>query len=892
MAMASLPHHSAAATPITADLTDSTEAVIDVLDPNSVVGLLRLGYSIAAIGHALDIAQFYLTGSPAARATIPFDIMFDIFNVAVWLVALTFSFTPGFRRWWKPVTLALCVSMVSGWTYGTATLGDQASLVFSILVLLMTTCALVPWETSWQLSLTGCCLASMAISSIFISQQMPHVYNAWIVLITASIVGLASSSVWGRWRLALVATYRSLEASQAKLRKIFEVSPEAICVISLSDNRLTDINDVSALTGFTREELLKAWPSSMNLLDPVQSKELMRRLFTDKAVRDMEVNIHRKDGTAVPCLLTGVTTDISGLPHVIAFARDIGRLKATEHDLIAAREAALAASSSKSEFLSNMSHELRTPMNAILGMSDLLAETSLTPEQQHYVQTMTNNGNALLDLINGILDLARIESGRLTLEESEFDLHNFMENLAGALAVRAHEKRIELAARIAPDVPSGLVGDHLRLRQILVNLVGNAIKFTDRGEVVITVEKDAESSEPGALCFSVRDTGIGIAYRKRTEIFESFTQADSSTTRKYGGSGLGLAIAKRLVELMHGRIWVDSRVARGSTFYFTARFGVHTIAAEPDRAGEPKLEGARVLVVDDNATNRLILRETLSRRGVQVVEADSGEAAIAQCQRAEKEGAQFMLVLLDCRMPEMDGFEAARRIRSECQGKEPIILMLTSDNLHSEFARLSEFGINAYLVKPVKRAELFQAIAVTLGKAGGKAPAVEGTPIAQHLPAADPIAQPQSAPEPVAGRRLKILLVDDSIDNRLLVNQYLKNLPYELDMAENGEIAVAKFARGTYDLVLMDMRMPVMDGYTAVGEIRQWEREHGREPTPIVALTASALETDVRNCLDAGCTAHLSKPVKKSSLLLAIHQMTERTPAGASDDAQHSGHLA
>jgi len=862
---------------ITAGMTDadSTEAVVDVLDPNSVVGLLRLGYAIAVAGHALDVAQFYLTGSPAARATLPFDIMFDIFNVAVWLVALAFTFTPGFRRWWKPVTLALCFSMVSGWTYGTATLGDQASLVFSILVLLMTTCALLPWEISWQLALTGCCLASMAISSTFIRQEMPHVYNAWIVLITASMVGLASSRVWARWRLALVATYRNLEASQAKLRRIFEVSPDAICVIRLSDNRLTDINDVSGLTGFTREELLKAWPSSMSLLDPGQGQELMRRLLTDKLVHDMEVNIRRKDGTAVPCLLTGVTADIGGAPHVIAFARDIARLKATEHDLIAAREAAIAASSSKSEFLANMSHELRTPMNAILGMSDLLAETSLTLEQQHYVETMTNNGNALLDLINGILDLARIESGRLALEESEFDLHNLMENLAESLAVRAHEKKIELAARIAPGVPSKLVGDHLRLRQVLVNLVGNAIKFTDRGEVVIAVENDAESGEPGALRFSVRDTGIGIAYRKRSEIFDSFTQADSSTTRKYGGSGLGLAIAKRLVELMHGRIWVDSYLGKGSTFYFTARFSLQPAAAEPDYAGAPKLEGSRVLVVDDNATNRMILRETLSRRGVHVVEAGSGEEAIAECRRAEQAGAQFTLVLLDCRMPEMDGFEAARRIRSECRDHAPIILMLTSDNLHFEFARLSEFGISAYLVKPVKRDELFTAIAVTLGKA--------------RAGEEQPRAQPQPAAEPVAGRRLSILLVDDSSDNRLLVKQYLKKLPYDLDMAENGEIAVAKFALGIYDVVLMDMRMPVMDGYTAVGEIRRWERAHDREATPIVALTASALESDVRNCLDAGCTAHLSKPVKKSSLLMAIQQMADRT-GGASDGAQHPGH--
>jgi len=859
----------------TAGIADSTTAVFDdVLDPKSVVRLLRIGYSIALSGHALDIVRFIVTRDPSARAMLPFTL----FIVAMWVAALAFTFNPAFWRFWKLITLGLALSMVVAWSYGTVVMDTLPLMFLTILVLLMSTCALVPWEMPWQLCLTAGCLAAVAISSALAPNVMPYASNAWVVLIAGSVAGLASNRIWGRWRRALVATYRRLEASQAKLRKIFEVSPDAICVIRLSDKRLIDINDVSALTGFTREELLNAWPSSMSLLDPGQGKELARRLSADKVVRDMEVSVHRKDGTAIPCLASGVTVDISGVPHVIAFARDISRLKSIEHDLIAAREAALSASSAKSEFLSNMSHELRTPMNAILGMSDLLAETSLTPEQQHYVETMVNNGNVLLDLINDILDLARIESGKLALEESEFELRDFVENLAKALAVRAHEKKLELGARVVPGVPSKLVGDHLRLRQVLVNLVGNAIKFTDQGEVVITVESDPESTEPGRLRFSVRDTGIGIASHKCSEIFDSFTQADSSTTCKYGGSGLGLAIAKRLVELMHGRIWVESRLNEGSTFYFTARFGLHATAADTACADEPKLEGARVLVVDDNATNRMILRETLSRRGVQVVEAESGEAAITECRRAQAERAQFMLVLLDCRMPEMDGFEAARRIRSECQDREPIILMLTSDNLHSELAHLSESGISAYLVKPVKRAELFQAIAVTLGKA----PAVEGKPVAQYLPAADPAAE----------RRLRILLADDSIDNRLLIKQYLKTLPYELDMAENGEIAIEKFALDTYDVVLMDMRMPVMDGYTAVGEIRRWERVHGREPTPIVALTASALETDVRNCLDAGCTAHLSKPVKKSSLLLAIHQMTDRTADGACDSAQHAGHLA
>jgi CheY-like chemotaxis protein/two-component sensor histidine kinase/HPt (histidine-containing phosphotransfer) domain-containing protein len=505
-----------------------------------------------------------------------------------------------------------------------------------------------------------------------------------------------------------------------------------------------------------------------------------------------------------------------------------------------------------------MSHEIRTPMNAILGMSELLAETPLSAEQRRYVDVMTSNGSALLDLINDILDLAKVESGRLSLEHTNFDLGELTERVIDALGIRAHEKRLELAVRVLPDVPLGLIGDPLRLRQVLVNLVTNAIKFTEEGEVVLSIEN--EGGEPGRLRFSVRDTGIGIPPEKVHAIFQSFTQVDSSTSRKYGGSGLGLSIARRLVELMGGRIWLESTVGRESTFFFTARFGLQAAPSAKAQAPAPlNLEGARVLVVDDNPTNRLIVREILARLGANVIEARDCEEALSEYRRADAAGAPYRLVLMDCRMPGIDGFEAAQRLRSLPNGCHAVILMLTSDDLNPKLARLRDLGLDAYIVKPIKRSELLQAIAAAMGKAR----VVEERP-------ANWRAQPSPSQN---GPKLRILLAEDSPDNRMLVQAYLKNSPYDLEMAENGEAAVRKFTSGRYDLVLMDVQMPVMDGYTAVGRIREWEREHRIDPTPIVALTASAVEQGLRESLRAGCTAHLSKPVKKSTLLDAIRQI-------------------
>src|SRR2546428_496675 len=448
---------------------------------------------------------------------------------------------------------------------------------------------------------------------------------------------------------------------------------------------------------------------------------------------------------------------------------------------------------------------------------------------------------------------------QLIIENAEFDLVELIEKTSEMVAKVAHDKGLELACQVMADVPRDLVGDPHRLRQILLNLMGNALKFTMAGEVVMRVQNDPDARQPGALLFSVSDTGIGVPGDKLGIIFESFTQADSSTTRQYGGTGLGLAISKRLVELMGGRIWATSTVGQGSTFSFTAKFRVQEEPKVRTLAPPAELQGVKALVVDDSATNRLVLKGILTAWGMQVVEAPNGVDGLAELMRAHESGVPYRLVLLDCRMPEMDGFQVAERLRAIPNLAGITVMMLTSDSRTDDKTRSQELGMAGYLVKPVKRAELFEAIATAMGRSQVFAPA----------PALD------SAPAVTKDQRaLRILLAEDSQDNRLLVQSYLKHTPHHLDLADNGAIAVAKFKARGFDLVLMDMQMPIVDGYAATRAIKQWEKETGRPPTPIIALTAVALREEIQKSLDAGCTAHLTKPIKKATLLNAIQEHT------------------
>jgi len=526
-------------------------------------------------------------------------------------------------------------------------------------------------------------------------------------------------------------------------------------------------------------------------------------------------------------------------------------------ELAIARDKALEASHVKSEFLASMSHEIRTPLNAIIGMAELLAETELDTDQTKYVHVFQRAGEALLSLVNDILDLSKIEAGQLVLESIPFNLQELAEQSLEIYALKADEMGIELACNIEPGVPVSVLGDPSRLRQIILNLIGNAIKFTTSGAIILHIRRDPDDARERHLIISVSDTGIGIPPEKLESIFASFTQVDSSTTRKYGGTGLGLTISRKLSEMMGGRIWVESEEGHGSTFSFTAELVAESATAPASPATEPvSLKGLRILVVDDNETNRLILRQILTTRGVLITEAEDGEQGLERCREARVSGHPYDLVLMDCRMPGIDGFQVCEAIKTE-GGNINTVMMLTSSNLSSYRARSREIGMAAYLVKPVKQAELLAAINEALAR----------TP-----PATQAVDRVDTDVDKEATVQKKILLVEDMPDNRLLIKAYLKRSPYQLDEAENGEEAVARFKQNAYDLVLMDVQMPVMDGHTATREIRSWEQQQQHRGVPIIALTAHAVKEDMDKSLAAGCNDHLTKPIKKATLLQVLEQ--------------------
>jgi two-component system sensor histidine kinase/response regulator len=677
-------------------------------------------------------------------------------------------------------------------------------------------------------------------------------------------------------------TEAALRESERRTRLLLDSTAEAIYGLDLQGQctfcnratlRMLGYSNVSELQGRNMHELMHHTRADASHY-PVSECLIYRTLRAGGGSHSDTEVLWRADGTSFPAEYWSYPIERNGVivGAVVTFV-DITARRAAQEAMLAGKEAAESANRAKSEFLANMSHEIRTPMNGIIGMTELALDTPLNQEQREYLHLVRSSADSLLRVINDVLDFSKIEAGRLDLDHTDFDLSEVVNQTLKMLAVRAHKKGLELSCRIAPDVPQYFSGDPDRVRQILVNLVGNAIKFTEQGSVVVNVERDRKEAQAGpySLHFMVRDSGIGIPPEKQELIFEPFLQVDGSTSRRYGGTGLGLTITKRLVGMMGGRVWLESQPEKGSTFHFTLALAAPEKRRRERNVRRTELENLHVLIVDDNETNRIILDEMVKNWRMLPTLADGGEAALMAMRWARDQGNGFPLVLLDGHMPGMDGFEVAKAIKSDPELAGATIMMLTSDRQTGDAARCRELGIKVYLVKPIGQSDLLDGILNALGTS---------------------IVESVSAPaQPIAAKRmhpLRLLVAEDNPVNLELALRLLRKRGHTVTVANNGREALeALRATGFtgFDAVLMDVQMPEMDGMEATAAIRADEKVL-RTHIPIIGVTAHAMKGDRARCLEAGMDGYVSKPIRPDSLFSELERLIPNTTEPQAQPAQ------
>ncbi len=654
---------------------------------------------------------------------------------------------------------------------------------------------------------------------------------------------------------------QALRSSEEKFRQLAENIREVFWIMPPETDQIPYVSPAyEQVWGRTRESLYQnpfSWVESIHPDDRERAHLLLaRQMEGEPVLREYRIRTPQNQEKWIRDRAFPILDESGKLIRAVGIAEEITEQKRYEKELIHAREAADVANQAKSDFLANMSHEIRTPMNGIIGMTELTLETELDSTQREYLNAVKYSADALMAVINDILDFSKIEAGKLGLDPVEFSLRDCVGHAMKTLSVRAHEKNLELAFEAPPDLGDALVGDPVRLRQVVLNLAGNAIKFTNQGEIVLRVQVEASDADGMVLHFAITDTGVGIPPEKQGVIFEAFTQADTSTTRKYGGTGLGLAISKRLIGMMGGRIWLESEVGKGSTFHFTARFGKATAPVLGGKGADPRiLDNVRVLIVDDNATNRQILQKSLEYWRMKPSAASDGADALDRLQQARLAGLPFEAMIVDCHMPEMDGFMLLEEIGKSPELAGLITVMLTSGGQRGDAQRCKELGIAAYLIKPILQSELLETLLQVVGSGASTArPA--------HFAAPQP---PKEAIPP-----LRILLAEDNTINQRVAVRLLEKQGHTVVVAGDGLKALAALQQDRFDVVLMDVQMPFMDGVEATEAIRTRELATGNH-IPIVAMTAHAMSGDEQRFLKSGMDSYVSKPVHPQELFDAIH---------------------